>query len=181
VKAGRADTAAGNRLPRDVRSSWAESGADGMMGAERSAPMQVGRMRASRRRRARTPLHVPAPLGLAAALALGSTLALSACSHPGSPASSGHKQCGTSHTAVGVPVAVQIKSGSVSCSTAMTVEKAYAQAIDEGKAPGNGGGGPVTVSGWVCEGFPTPEVLKTGDASKCTKDGAEILAILSPT
>ena len=47
-----------------------------------------------------------------------------------------------------------------------------------GRAPGNGGGGPVTVNGWKCQGFPTPELLKTGDASKCVKDGAEILEIL---
>jgi hypothetical protein len=143
--------------------------------------MQVGRTGGSRRRGARMPLRVPAPLCLAAVLALGTALALSACSHPSSSALSGRKQCGTSHTAVGVPVAVQVYRGSVSCSTAMTVEKAYAQAIDQGKAPGNGGGGPVRINGWVCQGFPTPEVLKTGDASKCTKDGAEILAILTPT
>jgi hypothetical protein len=36
----------------------------------------------------------------------------------------------------------------------------------------------VSVSGWTCEGFPTPEVLKTGDASKCVKGTTEILATL---
>ena len=117
------------------------------------------------------------PLCMAAML----TLALSACSHSsgGGASADVRKHCGTSHSAVNVPISVQIYRGSVSCTTAMAVEKAYAQAIDEGKAPGNGGGGPVQVSGWVCEGFPTPRVLKTGDASKCTKDGAEILAVLS--
>jgi hypothetical protein len=47
-----------------------------------------------------------------------------------------------------------------------------------GKAPGNGGGGPVHVSGWTCSGFPTPELLKTGNASKCVKGGTEIIATL---
>ncbi len=141
--------------------------------------MQVGRMRASRRRRARMPLRVPGPAGLAAVLALGSALALSACSHPGSSASSGRKLCGTSHTSANVPVSVEIHQGTVSCATAMTVEKAYADAIDAGKATGNGGA--VQVSGWTCQYFTTPHQLKTGDVSKCTKDGAEILAILAPT
>ncbi len=48
----------------------------------------------------------------------------------------------------------------------------------QGKAPGNGGGGPVTVNGWTCQGFPTPELLKTGKTSKCVKAGIEILAVL---
>ena len=34
------------------------------------------------------------------------------------------------------------------------------------------------VNGWKCQGFPTPQLLKTGGASKCVKDGAEILEIL---
>jgi hypothetical protein len=66
----------------------------------------------------------------------------------------------------------------VSCSVALAVEKDYAAAIVAGQAPGNGGGGPVTVSGWKCQGFATPELLKTGDVSKCGKDGMQILAIL---
>jgi len=60
----------------------------------------------------------------------------------------------------------------------MTLERAYATALASGKAPGNGGGGPVAVRGWVCTGFDTPEILRTGDASKCTKGTAEILAVL---
>jgi len=60
----------------------------------------------------------------------------------------------------------------------MAVEKSYAAAVDAGKAPGNGRG-PVQVSGWTCQYFSTPDQLKTGDVSKCTKPGAEILAVLS--
>ena len=120
-----------------------------------------------------------APCGLAAVLVLTAALALSACSHPAGQANSAAKLCGTSLSAANVPVAVEVDHGSVSCTTAMAVEKDYAEAIDAGKAPGNGGGGPVPVNGWICQGFPTPQVLKTGDASKCTKDGTEILASLS--
>ena len=60
----------------------------------------------------------------------------------------------------------------------MTLERAYATALASGRAPGNGGGGPVAVRGWVCTGFDTPEILRTGDASKCTKGTAEVLAVL---
>jgi len=47
-----------------------------------------------------------------------------------------------------------------------------------GLAPGNGGGGPVTVNGWTCEGMATPQLLKTGETSKCARGGREIVAIL---
>jgi hypothetical protein len=115
-------------------------------------------------------------LGLAAAM-IGSTLVLVACGNSAAASDAG-KTCGTGRTAANVPITVQVGKGYVACPTAMTIEKAYAQAIDQGKAPGNGGGGPVSVSGWTCEGFPTPEVLKTGDASKCVKGTTEILATL---
>jgi len=90
------------------------------------------------------------------------------------------QDCGTGHTAANTPVEIVLKvnHGSVSCSTAMALERSYAQAIREGKAPGNGGGGPVSLNGWTCQGLPTPELLKTGETSKCTKDGEEIVAIL---
>jgi hypothetical protein len=118
-------------------------------------------------------------LTLATVVAL-SALALTACGHLGSKSAAANtvKQCGTARTAANVPVTVLVSRGQVACGTAMTIEHDYAKAIDEGKAPGNGGGGPVAVNGWTCEGFPTPEVLKTGNASKCVKDGTEILATL---
>lgn len=159
------------------------------MGAEGRALMQAGSERPSLRQRdlrqrdfrqRSLRQRVPVSLCLAATLALASALALSACSHPaGTSGAQARKQCGTSRSAANVPIAVEIDRGSVSCTTAMQVEKDYAQAIDEGKAPGNGGGGPVHVNGWVCQGFPTPKVLKTGEASMCTRDGTEILATLS--
>ena len=126
------------------------------------------------------------------ALAVLTGCALTGCSASGSakpaaasstapspmPAATGHK-CGTGKTAAGVPVLVEIGQGPVGCPTAMTIERAYATALASGRAPGNGGGGPVSIKGWVCEGFDTPEILRTGDASKCSKGPSEILAVLA--
>jgi hypothetical protein len=86
--------------------------------------------------------------------------------------------CGETKTAANVPVDIQIARGQVSCSVALTVERAYAKAILSGKVPGTGGGAPVHVKGWTCQGFTTPVVLKTGKASRCVQGSTEILAIL---
>jgi hypothetical protein len=86
--------------------------------------------------------------------------------------------CGTARTAANVPVRVQVSRGSVACATALRVERDYATAIRDGKAPGNGGGGPVTVDGWTCRGYSTPQVLRTGKASACTEGRNRIVAVL---
>lgn len=86
--------------------------------------------------------------------------------------------CGATKTAANVPVDIQIARGQVSCSTALAIERAYAKAILSGRVPGTGGGAPVHVRGWTCQGFATPVVLKTGQASKCVNGSTEILAIL---
>jgi hypothetical protein len=120
------------------------------------------------------------PLRLAAAAVVGAVamaLSLTGCSGA-SKAASRPQACGTGRTAANVPVEIEINRGQVSCAVAMAVEKNYAAAIVAGQAPGNGGGGPITVNGWKCQGFPTPELLKTGEVSRCVKDGVEILAIL---
>jgi hypothetical protein len=118
-----------------------------------------------------------------AALAAGLLALAAGCGSPGSPtATTGGAgtatPCGMTRTAANVPVNIQVARGQVSCATAMTVERDYARYIAAGKAPGNGGGGPVRILGWTCQGFPTPVVLKTGQASKCVQGGVEILAIL---
>jgi len=100
-----------------------------------------------------------------------------------SPAASAHTDkamslCGTTKTAANVPVKIEVQHGGPSCGVAMGIERDYATAIEAGKEPGNGGGGPVQVDGWTCRGFTTPVVLRTGNASKCVKGPAEILAIL---
>jgi hypothetical protein len=126
-----------------------------------------------------TSQRLAASLGLAIVVMAG-TLALSSCGGTKSNAAS-IQDCGTSRTAANVPVEVKIYRGTVSCSVAMSVEKGYAKAIEDGHVPGNGGGAPVTISGWICQGFSTPQLLKTGDTSKCARKGTEILEILKTT
>jgi hypothetical protein len=130
-------------------------------------------------------LHGPAALRLAA-LAAAAALA-AGCGHSAPPGQAGaavatHKSvaCGTAKTPANVPVKVEITKGSVTCAAALAVEHAYTAAVAAGKAPGNGGGGPVEISGWQCQGFATPVMLQTGDVSRCLRSGAEILTILPP-
>ena len=86
--------------------------------------------------------------------------------------------CGSTHTAAGVPVVIKVAKGSVNCRTAIQVENEYAARIAGGQVPGNGGGAPVVVSGWTCQGYDTTEVLRTGNASQCRSGGNAILAVL---
>ena len=85
--------------------------------------------------------------------------------------------CGTTHTAAGVPVNVEVV-GQVTCHDALTVERAYSRALASGKVRGNGGGAPVTIKGWICQGYATTELLATGRASACRRHGMQILAVL---
>jgi hypothetical protein len=140
----------------------------------------------------RSPWRPAGPAVLALAVLTG--CALAGCTATGSakpaaassttqspmPAATGRK-CGTGKTAAGVPVLVEVGRGPVGCRMAMTIERAYAAALASGKAPGNGGGGPVSIRGWVCVGFDTPQILRTGDASKCSQGPSEILAVLAMT
>ena len=114
--------------------------------------------------------------------ALGIIVLLAACGgHSGGGSAAGSQAyCGKTHTAAQVPVRIKVVRGSVSCATAMAVERGYASAVAAGQAPGNGGGGPVKVGAWTCQGFTTPVVLRTGNASKCVKGSSEILAVLPP-
>jgi len=101
---------------------------------------------------------------------------------PAGAGAAGMTVCGTTRTAANVPVHIQIARGQVSCATALKVERDYARAILSGDVPGTGGGAPVRVRGWTCQGFTTPVVLKTGQASKCVQGSKEILAVLpAPT
>jgi hypothetical protein len=135
--------------------------------------------------RPRTPRSLLGMTVLAALIALAAagcghsasaTPAAKTATAPSHPAT----HCGTSRTVANVPVRIEVTRGKVTCAEAMTVEHAYTKAIAEGKAPGNGGGGPVEVSGWKCQGFPTPKVLATGWASSCVRGGTQILAVLPP-
>ena len=86
--------------------------------------------------------------------------------------------CGTTRTAVNVPVIIEIEEGTAACSLAMRIQDAYTAAVQAGRVRGNGGGAPVRVDGWTCQGLDTPQLLKTGETSKCAKAGREIVAIL---
>ena len=109
---------------------------------------------------------------------LAAVLALAGCGSGARPLAAAVQDCGTTRTAANVPVEIEVDRGQVTCGAAMQVEASYAKAIADGKAPGNGGGGPVRVDGWTCQGLDTPQLLKTGETSKCAKAGREIVAIL---
>jgi hypothetical protein len=122
---------------------------------------------------------LPARVGQTAAFGL--VLALAAgCGGTSSAKSTTAKaiSCGQSKTAANVPVHIEIVKGQFTCQTALAIEHEYASAIRSGHAPGNGGGGPLKIDGWTCQGFSTPIVLHTGKASKCVKGTDEILALL---
>ena len=116
------------------------------------------------------------PRVLAALCGLGVCAAAGCSSAPG-PAGAG-ATCGSTRTAAGVPVIIKVARGQVDCTIAMRVENQYAAEIRNGQVPGNGGGAPVAVSGWTCQGYDTPEVLSTGNASQCHNGSATILAVL---
>ncbi|HUC57503.1 MAG TPA: hypothetical protein VMA95_08880 [Streptosporangiaceae bacterium] len=127
-------------------------------------------------------MHRTARLSFAALIA-GTVVLAAGCGSASNSTGSAPKvtACGSAKTAANVPVHIEVAKGNVRCATALAIENQYAKAIRSGKEPGNGGGGPVKVNGWTCQGYATPVVLNTGKASKCTEDGNEILAILPST
>jgi hypothetical protein len=119
---------------------------------------------------------------LAALAAAGASLAgVAACSasaHTAPPPGATGSTCGTTRTGANVPVVIKVTKGTASCPAVMRVESGYATLIKEGRLPGNGGGAPVNVSGWTCQGYPTPQVLRTGNASECHTASAEVVAVV---
>ena len=111
------------------------------------------------------------------ALLAGAAGLLAGCGSAAAGAGPG-ASCGTTHTAANVPVVVKVAKGTVNCGTALQVENEYAAKIRDGQVQGNGGGAPVAVEGWTCQGYPTPEVLSTGNASQCHTASAAIVAVL---
>ena len=112
------------------------------------------------------------PWPAAVAITLSGAVMVAGCSAgSGSPAagaagsSAPMAPCGTTRTAAGVPVNIEIAHGTVPCAAALAVERQYARALAAGKVPGNGGGAPAKVAGWVCQGFSTPQVLAMPSAS----------------
>jgi hypothetical protein len=131
------------------------------------------------------------PWPAAVAVTLGGVVMVAGCAAGGgTPAGSGSPAagagssapmtpCGTTRTAAGVPVNIEIAHGTVPCAAALAVERQYARALAAGKVPGNGGGAPANVAGWICQGLSTPRVLATGHASTCRKGGTQIVAVLA--
>jgi hypothetical protein len=114
-----------------------------------------------------------------ALLLAGATGLLAGCSSSAAAGTQGDgATCGTTRTAANVPVIIKVTKGTVNCGMALRVENSYAAMIRAGQVRGNGGGAPVTVSGWTCQGYPTPEVLSTGNASQCHTSSAAIIAVL---
>ena len=117
-------------------------------------------------------------LGAAAMAAGAGLLAVVACSSQPAASTAG-ASCGATRTGANVPVVIKVTKGSVDCGTAMSVEEHYATMVKDGDVHGNGGGAPVAVDGWTCQGYPTPEVLRTGNASECHTSGGEVVAVLA--
>jgi hypothetical protein len=116
-------------------------------------------------------------VGPVALLAVGAGL-LAGCGSAAAAGAGLGASCGTTHTAANVPVVIKVAKGTVNCGTALQVENEYAAKIRDGQVQGNGGGAPVAVHGWTCQGYPTPEVLSTGNASQCHTASAAIVAVL---
>lgn len=105
-------------------------------------------------------------------------LGLGACSSSQPAAGTAGTSCGTTRTNANVPVVIKVAKGSVDCGTVMRVESSYALMVKDGAVRGNGGGAPVSVNGWTCQGYPTPTVLGTGKTSECHTASAEVVAVL---
>jgi len=116
-------------------------------------------------------------LAVAVLAVVAGLASLTACSSAPAAGATG-TSCGNTRTAANVLVAIQVAKGTVDCTTALRVERNYATMISNGQVRGNGGGAPVTVDGWTCEGYTTPVALRTGDASECHTAMAEVVAVL---
>ena len=114
--------------------------------------------------------------GWAVLLLAGAAGLAAGCASSTAAGASAGATCGTTRTAANVPVVIKVTKGTVTCALALRVEDEYAAKIRAGQVPGNGGGAPVAVSGWTCQGYPTPEVLRTGNTSECHTGSAAIVA-----
>lgn len=87
--------------------------------------------------------------------------------------------CGTARTAANVPVTIEVERGSASCPLAMRIQSRYTRLVRSGRVPGTGGGAPVKVDGWTCQGTDTTTTVQTGEASECRRGSTEIVAVLN--
>ncbi len=127
----------------------------------------------------RGPTRAFRTVGAPGMAALAAVVVLAGCSGgPGAGGSGVGATCGTTRTAADVPVVIKVAKGTVNCGTAVKVEEEYAAMIRDGQVQGTGGGAPVMVNGWTCQGYNTPEMISTGNASQCHTSTAMILAVL---
>src|SRR5271165_4997364 len=117
-------------------------------------------------------------LVVALPVAVAGVAGVVACSSPSAASATG-ALCGSTRTGANVSVVIKVTKGNVDCGTVMRVEESYAALIRAGDVRGNGGGAPVGVNGWTCQGYPTPEVLRTGYTSECHTTSAEVVAVLA--
>jgi hypothetical protein len=85
---------------------------------------------------------------------------------------------------INTPVVIKVAKGAVTCGAALAVENDYTAALkrdlsSKKSTEGNGGGAPVAIDGWTCQGYPTPEVLKNGVTSECRTASADVIAVLN--
>jgi hypothetical protein len=125
----------------------------------------------------------PATVGVAGALVAGLTAGLIAgliagCAASGTTTAKAAAACGHTLTAVNIAVMIKIGRGPVTCPTAMTVENSYAAMVRSGELRGNGGGAPVSVHGWTCQGYTSAEIAQNDRVSVCAKGDEEIFAWL---
>jgi len=113
----------------------------------------------------------------AAVLSVAGLASLEGCSSAPAPGATG-TSCGSTRTAANVLVDIRVAKGTANCAAVMRAEQGYATMISRGEVRGNGGGAPVTVDGWTCEGYATPVALQTGDTSECHTATAEVVAVL---
>lgn len=77
--------------------------------------------------------------------------------------------CGTVKSAANVLGTVTVRRGQVDCATMRHVLAAYYGDLAAGRAPGNGGGGPLWEQGWRCISGPS-----TAPGTTCTKGTADV-------
>ena len=74
---------------------------------------------------------------------------------------------------------IEVAHGSAPVPRRMRWSADYTGQVRAGRVHGNGGGAPVKVDGWTCQGQDTPTIVQTGEASQCRKGGTQIVAVLN--
>src|SRR5262249_36695034 len=87
--------------------------------------------------------------------------------------------CGTTRPAVNVPVVIEVAKGAPAGPLALRLQDGSTAEVRAGRVPGTGGGAPVRVDGWTCQGEDTPTIVQTGEASECHRGGTQIVAVLN--